>query len=99
MALYAPFMGGYLPILANYDDIIQIDSFAYNWCLKNHQNMIIFDVEHWCYQTRRRGGMSWYCSFSLLFYSKTTLSQIFSGKIHIDRWGELKIPFIFKKRG
>ena len=64
MALYAPFMGGYLPILANYDDIIQIDSFAYNWCLKNHQNMIILDVEHWCYQTRRRGGMSWYCGFS-----------------------------------
>ena len=22
----------YLPILANYEDIIQIDSFAYNWC-------------------------------------------------------------------
>ena len=57
----------YLPILANYDDIIEIDSFAYNWCWKNHQNMIIFDVEHWCYQTRQRGGMSWYCSFSLLF--------------------------------
>ena len=30
----------YLPILTNYDDMIQIDSFAYNWCLKSHQNMI-----------------------------------------------------------
>ena len=65
--------------------------------LKNRQNMIIFDVEHWCYQTRRRGGMSWYCSFSLLFKSKTALSQIFSGNIHKDYLGEQRFPSFSRK--
>ena len=77
MALYAPFMGGYLPILANYDDIIQIDSFAYNWCLKNHQNMIIFDVEHWCYQTRRRGVCHGIVVFLCFFKVKLPLLKYF----------------------
>ena len=57
--------------------------------LKNRQNMIIFDVEHWCYQTRQRGGMSWYCSFSLLSQCETDHSLIFSENTDIDALGDL----------
>ena len=51
--------------------------------------MIIFDILHWCYQTRQRGGMSWYCSFSLVFQCETVLSLIFSENTDIDCLGEL----------
>ena len=61
--------------------------------------MIIFDVLHWCYQTRQRGGMSWYCSFSLVSQCETVLSLIFSENTDIDALGDLKKPFIFKLKG
>ena len=61
--------------------------------------MIIFDVLHWCYQTRQRGGMSWYCSFSLVSQCETVLSLIFSENTDIDALGDLKKPFIFNLIG
>ena len=89
----------FLPKLAKYDDLIQIDNIAHHWCLKYYHNMRIFDVEHWSYQTRQKGGMSWYCSFSLGFQCETVFSLIFSGNIHINCLGKLKKLLIFKQRG
>ena len=86
----------FLPKLAKYDDLIQIDNIAHHWCLKYYHNMRIFDVEHWSYQTRQKGGMSWYCSFSLGFQCETVFSLIFSGNIHINCLGKLKKLLIFK---
>ena len=58
--------------------------------------MIIFDVLDWCYQTRQRGGMSWYCNFSLVFQCETVLSLIFSENTDIDSLGDLKKALILK---
>ena len=89
----------FLPKLAKYDDLIQIDNIAHHWCLKYCHKMIIFDVDNLCYQTRQKGGMSQYCSFSLGFQCEAVFSLTFSENIHVDCLGELWKSLIFKQRG